>query len=153
MDSARYDEKASATLLYDEDCGLCRATAAWLGRRVAPSTLRLLPLSEAANDSAIAPTVAGRDLKAMLHLVDREGRVFIGARAVVAAGRLVPRWRRLAAAVDHRVGYAFLDPVYRLISSRRRQVSRLLGLPPSCPVPLPAERPGSMSRGGGAING
>jgi predicted DCC family thiol-disulfide oxidoreductase YuxK len=143
--------QAAATLLYDEDCGLCRATAAWLGYRVAPSNLRLLPLTDAADDPDLAPRVADRDLKAMLHLVHPDGRIATGARAVLAAGRLVPRWRLVARAFDHRLGHLVLEPVYRQVARHRRQVSRLLGIPASCPVPLPAERPRPVGRGRGAL--
>lgn len=128
-------------MLYDADCGLCRATAAWLGHRVPASALQLMALTGAASAPGLADRVAGRDLKSMLHLVHPDGTVATGARAVLAAGRLVPRWRLLAAAFDHRLGHVVLDPTYRLIAGHRRQVSRLLRLPPSCPVPLPADRP------------
>lgn len=146
MTSARYEAGGAATLLYDADCGLCRATAAWLGHRIPASTLRLMALTDAASDPRIADRVAGRDLKSMLHVVHADGTVATGSRAVLAAGRLVPRWRLLAAAFDHRLGHFALDPAYRLIAGHRRQVSRLLRLPPSCPVPLPAERPGAIER-------
>jgi predicted DCC family thiol-disulfide oxidoreductase YuxK len=139
--SARYRSRGPATLLYDPECGLCRATAAWLGRRVPASALRLMALTDASNDPGLADKVMGRDLMAMLHLVDRDGTVATGARAVLAAGRLVPRWRLLAAAFDHRPGLIVLDRVYRWIAGHRRQVSRLLRLPSSCPVPSPADRP------------
>jgi predicted DCC family thiol-disulfide oxidoreductase YuxK len=144
--SARYGSEGPATLLYDADCGLCRATAAWLGHRVPASALRLMALTEAASDPSLASSVAGRDLKAMLHLVHADGTVATSARAVLAAGRLVPRWRLLAAALDHRFGSFVLDPVYRWIAGHRRQVSRLFRLPPSCTVPLPADRPRATAR-------
>jgi predicted DCC family thiol-disulfide oxidoreductase YuxK len=139
----------SATLLYDEDCGLCRATAAWLGRRVPPDELRLMPLSDASSDPTIGPRVAGRDLKAMLHLVRPDGRLRTGAGAVLAAGRLVPRWRLIAAALDHRVGLMVLDPAYRWVARHRRQVGRLLRIPANCPVPSAADRAHRVERADG----
>jgi predicted DCC family thiol-disulfide oxidoreductase YuxK len=148
---ARYSHISAATLLYDADCGLCRATAAWLGYRVAPSALRLMALTDVVSDPSLADRVAGRDLKSMLHLVAPDGRVSTGARAVLAAGRLVPRWRVLARLFDHRIGHLVLEPLYRLIAGHRRQVSRLLRLPATCPVPTPAERPGATERGTSAI--
>jgi predicted DCC family thiol-disulfide oxidoreductase YuxK len=140
-------------LLYDADCGLCRATAAWLGYRVAPSALRLMALTDAVSEPSLADRVAGRDLKSMLHFVAPDGRVSTGARAALAAGRLVPRWRVLARLFDHRVGHLVLEPIYRLIAGHRRQVSRLLRLPPTCPVPRPDERPLADQRGGRATAG
>jgi predicted DCC family thiol-disulfide oxidoreductase YuxK len=138
-------------LLYDADCGLCRATAAWLGHRVPASALRLMALTDAANDPGLAASVAGRDLNAMLHLVHGDGTIATGSKAVVGAGRLVPRWRLLATVLDHRLGHLVLDPAYRWIAGHRRQVSRLLRLPPSCPVPLPADRPRANERAGQTV--
>ncbi|HET9520382.1 MAG TPA: DUF393 domain-containing protein [Candidatus Limnocylindrales bacterium] len=135
------DSARAGTLLYDEDCGLCVASAAWLGRRVAPRDLRLLPLTAAPADQIVGAEVAGRDLAAALHFVAADGRVFAGARAVLAAGRLVPRWRFLARASDHRLGHAVLEPIYRWVAANRRTIGRRLGLPASCPMPTSAERP------------
>ena len=131
----------AGTLLFDEDCGLCVASAAWLGRRVAPRHLRLLPLAAGPTDPIVGAAVAGRDLAGALHYVAPDGRVVAGARAVVAAGRLVPRWRWLAAAVDHAPAYVLLEPVYRWVAANRRAIGRRLGLPASCPMPTAAERP------------
>lgn len=129
------------TLLYDEDCGVCVASVAWLARRVAPRYLRLLPLSAGPADPIVGAAVEGRDLAAALHIVAPDGRVFAGAAAVLAAGRLVPRWRLLARVLDHRIGRALLEPAYRWVAANRRGIGRRLGLPASCPMPTTAERP------------
>ena len=125
----------AASLLYDADCGICTATAGWLARRVDPGQLRVVPLTEAAMDSGLAANVAGRRLIETLHVVTSNGRVLTGARAVVAAGRLVPRWKWPAILLDHRLGYALLEPLYRQVARRRHRISRLLGLPATCEVP------------------
>lgn len=131
----------AATLLYDEDCGLCVASAAWLGRRVAPRELRLLPLAAGPSDPVVATAVTGRDLAVALHVVTADGRVLAGAAAVLAAGRLVPRWRFLARVLGHRLGRTLLEPVYRWVAANRRAIGRRLGLPASCPMPTTSERP------------
>jgi predicted DCC family thiol-disulfide oxidoreductase YuxK len=123
------------SLIYDPDCGLCTATAAWLARRVRPDRLRLVPLTEAPSDQDLADAVAGRPLIESLHAVRPDGSVVTGARAALAAGRLVPRWDFVAILLDHRPGHAILEPVYRLIARRRHRIGRLLGLPASCEVP------------------
>jgi predicted DCC family thiol-disulfide oxidoreductase YuxK len=130
-----------ATLLYDGDCGLCMATAAWLGRRVAARRLRLLALSDAAREPILGEIVAGRDLSATLHVVLPNGRVLTGARAVLATGRLVPRWRTFAVLFDHRLGHVILEPIYRQVARHRRAIGRLLRLPDTCPIPTVGERP------------
>jgi predicted DCC family thiol-disulfide oxidoreductase YuxK len=123
------------SLLFDPDCGLCVATAGWLAQRVSSDRLRLLPLTEAPRDPDLAARVARRPLAKTLHVVGPDGRVVTGARAVLTAGRLVPRWSVLARLADHRLGHAALEPVYRLVSRRRHQIGRLLGLPATCEVP------------------
>ncbi len=128
----------SGSLLYDEDCALCVATAGWLGRRVDPDRLRLLALGEAVADRRISGLVEGRRLSVTLHFVRSDDNVLTGAHAVLAAGRLVPRWRLLARLCDHRVGQVLLEPLYRQIAAHRRLVGRMLRLPAACP--LPSER-------------
>jgi predicted DCC family thiol-disulfide oxidoreductase YuxK len=123
------------SLLYDPDCGICTATAAWLARRVAPERLRLVALTEAPSDRDLAEAVAGRALVESLHAVRPDGSVVTGARAALATVRLVPRWNLLAILLDHRLGNAILEPLYRLIARRRHRIGRLLGLSASCEVP------------------
>jgi predicted DCC family thiol-disulfide oxidoreductase YuxK len=139
--SSGRNQARSGSLLYDQDCGLCVATAAWLARRVPSSRLDLLPLGDAGADPRIGPLVEGRNLAATIHFVRSDGAVLTGARAALAAGRLVPRWRFAAMLFDNRAGHALLEPLYRQIASHRRQVGRLLGLPASCPIPTGRERP------------
>jgi predicted DCC family thiol-disulfide oxidoreductase YuxK len=130
-------------MLFDGDCSICSATAAWLASRVPPSALEVLALQEVASDPRIAALVADRPLTATLHVVRPDDTVLTGARAVLAAGRLVPRWRVLARAFDHRFGHALLEPLYRFVAVHRRGIGRLLGLPAACPIPTAAERPRS----------
>jgi predicted DCC family thiol-disulfide oxidoreductase YuxK len=142
-------EDAGGTLLYDADCGICGATARWLERRVAPAQLRLLAIGDVASAPSIAEAVRGRNLAASLHFVGSDGRVLAGARAVLAAGRTVPRWRYLARLADHPLGYAVLEPLYRQIASHRRRIGRRLGLAADCAVPArqdAAPRSASFSR-------
>ena len=125
----------SGTLLYDADCGICLATAGWLAGRVVPSRLGLLALSEAATDPRIERLTRGRPLTTTIHFVCDDDTVLTGARAVLAAVRLVPRWRFVAIALDNPLGHAFLEPLYRQIATHRRRIGRLLGLPVDCPLP------------------
>ena len=117
------------TVLYDPDCSICVATAAWLARRVPPTRLRLLPLTEAPTVPSVRDLVEGRSLAEWLHVVLPDGRVATGARAVLAAGRLVRGWGIAAAVWDNSLGGAVLEPVYREVSRKRRRIGRALGLP------------------------
>jgi predicted DCC family thiol-disulfide oxidoreductase YuxK len=123
------------TLLFDQDCGICTATAGWLGRRVEPARLGLLGIGSVEADRRIASLVECRDVASALHFVRVDGAVLTGARAVLAAGRLVPRWRVLAILLDHRPGHIVLEPLYRQVAAHRLRMGRLLGLPQTCAVP------------------
>ena len=124
-----------STLLYDGDCGLCTASAAWLARRAPAGELRVLPLASAAADPAIAPLVVGRDLARTLHVVTADGEVVTGAHAVLTVARIVPRWGAVARLGDHRVGRALLEPAYRMVAANRHRIGRAVGLPSTCAVP------------------
>ena len=131
----------TGTLLYDADCGVCIATATWLAFRVPPSRLGLLPLQQAASDPRIAALVEGRDLTESLHFVAADGVVLTGARAALAAGRLIPILGLYAALLDRPVGHLLLEPLYREIASHRRRIGRLMGLPEECPLPTRRQGP------------
>lgn len=131
----------AGTLIFDADCGICVATATWLGRRVTPRRLALTPIADAGTDPRIAALVRGRPLSATIHFVRPDDGVLTGAGAILAAGRLVPRWRILAGFFDNHVGHTLLEPVYRQIAAHRRRIGRMLGLPLVCPLPRQEDRP------------
>src|SRR4051794_28010584 len=107
-------------LLYDADCGICLATAGWLAARVTPSRLGLLPLTDADTVPRVGDLVRGRPLATTIHFVRSDDTVLTGARAVLAAFRLVPGWRFVAIALDQRLGHALLEPLYRQVAAHRR---------------------------------
>ncbi len=132
----------SGSLLYDEDCGICVATARWLAERVDARHLGLLAIGQVWTDPRIAALVAGRPLTASVHFVRGDDAVLTGARAVVAAGRLVPRWRLLAIPFDQPLGHLVLEPLYRLVAANRGRIGRALGLPAACALPPRSREPG-----------
>jgi len=127
--------RRSGTLLYDADCGICLSFAGWLARRVVPDRLVLMPLGQAGTQPRIERLTRGRPLTSTIHFVRDDETVLTGARAVLAAVRLVPVWRFVAIALDNAVGHVFLEPLYRQIATHRRRIGRLLGLPVACPLP------------------
>lgn len=131
----------SGTLLYDADCGICVATATWLAGVAPVSRLGLLPLQNVATDERLAAIVDGRDLAEQLHFVRSDGEVLTGARAALAAGRLIPVLGLYAALLDRPLGHRLLEPLYREVASHRRRIGRLLGLPAECPLPVRRNEP------------
>ena len=110
-------------------------TAAWLAARTDARRLGLLAIGQVETDPRIAALVRGTSLASTVHFVRADGIVLTGARAVLAAGRLVPRWRFLAIAYDQQLGHRLLEPIYRLVVAHRRQIGRALGLPAACALP------------------
>jgi len=125
----------SGTLLFDADCGLCIAAASRLGQLVPGERLGLLALQAVESEPGVAAAVAGRDLGESLHFVRSDGRVLTGARAALAAARLIPVMGWYAAALDQPVGHAILEPLYRQVAAHRRRIGRIFGLPETCPLP------------------
>jgi predicted DCC family thiol-disulfide oxidoreductase YuxK len=125
----------SGFLLYDSDCGICLAMAGFLAKRVTAGRLSLLALTEADTVPRVGRLVDGQPLATTIHFVRRDDTILTGARAVLAAVRLVPRWRFLAIALDNPAGHGVLEPLYRQIAAHRRRIGRLLGLPVACPLP------------------
>ena len=141
MDRVRTPVDRCGSLLYDADCGICVATAGWLEARVASECLGLLALGDVADDPRVAALVEDRHLTATIHFVRSDDTILTGARAVLAAGRLVPRWRFLATMFDNGVGHLLLEPIYRQVAAHRRRIGRVLGLPASCPLPRRRQGP------------
>jgi predicted DCC family thiol-disulfide oxidoreductase YuxK len=128
------------TVLYDRDCSFCAWTALWLRRLDRARRLRFVPLQLATGDQAdphLAAAVAGRALRAELHVVDARGGVSAGGDAALAVGLVLPlrrlvrpfartrHGRRLAAlaydwVADHR------DPLARLVRADREAACRAL---------------------------
>lgn len=115
------------TLIYDGECGLCRALVARLGAWDREHRLALLPFQD---EGAVAPFgITLPALAAAMHLVLPDGRVFAGADAVPEILRLVPaprRWLRFVFGVPGARRLA--RRAYRWIAVRRRCLVR--GRPP-----------------------
>jgi predicted DCC family thiol-disulfide oxidoreductase YuxK len=86
-----------ATLVYDADCAMCRASALWLMRRaMAAGELEILPCRSGPRRARFPQIADERCMRAM-QLVLPDGRVLEGADAVPELLRRIPRWRWAAA--------------------------------------------------------
>jgi predicted DCC family thiol-disulfide oxidoreductase YuxK len=117
-------EMTQTTLLYDEDCGMCRDTAAILLRWAGRDRLRTLPLRGRDADNLLSGMDSDTRM-ASWHLVSPEGRISSGANAVRPLFSLLPGGQPLAI-------LAAIFPVrtrsaYLWIARNRRRISRWLG--------------------------
>ena len=117
---------ARPTLIYDGECGMCRALVARLAVWDREHRIALVPFQD---EAAVARFGIGLPaLAAAMHLILPDGRVAAGADAVPELLRVLPgakRWLRLVFAVPGVPRLA--RRVYRWVAERRRCVVR--GLP------------------------
>jgi lipase maturation factor 1 len=90
----RADPPARPTLIYDGECGFCRAAVDRVRRWDRDQRLAMIPLQDAARVAAFGIPLTA--LAAAMHLVLPDGRVFAGADAAPELLRLLPGKRWLA---------------------------------------------------------
>jgi len=124
------------TLIYDGECGICRAFVARLSAWDREHRITLVPFQD---EAAVARFGIGLPaLAAAMHLVLPDGGVSAGADAVPELLRLLPgakRWLRLVFAVP--VVRPLARRVYRWVAERRRCLVRGRPGPPAPPHPPP----------------
>jgi predicted DCC family thiol-disulfide oxidoreductase YuxK len=121
-------------VLYDGDCAFCTAQAGHV-RGLAAGRLRVEPLQSALAD---VPWVDPDDAVRALHLVDRDGRSYAGAAAVVRLLRLTRPLLGLLVLPYHLPGIRSLtDRAYAFVAARRYAIAgRTDGCPTgACGVP------------------
>lgn len=116
-----------ATLVYDADCAMCRASALWLMRRaMTAGELEILPCRSAPRRQRFPQITDERCLRAM-QLVLPDGRVLEGADAVPELLRRVPRWRWVAALFALPGVRGLSRRVYAWIAANRMRISCAAG--------------------------
>ena len=115
----------SATVFYDEDCGVCRYTADKLVRYGRPA-LRAIPIqgaeAQAALDEAGIPVARRME---SWHFLGPDGRLTSAGAAVGPLARTLRFGRPFGALADAFPGLT--DRVYRWLAAHREQVGSLLG--------------------------
>jgi len=85
-----------ATLIYDGECAMCRASALWIMRRAMDGgALEILPCRSAPRRARF-PHITDAQCMTAMQLVLPDGRVLAGADAMPELLRRIPRWRRVA---------------------------------------------------------
>lgn len=110
------------TLIYDGECGICRAAVRLLRRWDREQQLRLVPFQD---EAAVARCcVSLPALAAAMHLILPDGRVFAGADAVPELLRLFPGKRWMAPLFRVPGVLPLARRVYAWIASRRHCLVR-----------------------------
>src|SRR3989442_424815 len=149
---------ATAVLIYDAECAMCRASALWLMRlALSGGALEILPCRSEPRRARF-PWIADEACMAAMQLVLPDGRVLTGADAVPELLRRIRRLRWLAALHARRGGYAHEGVRHHRSHAtaedrrrgRRRRSSRHwgLGLRPGQPRGAPRSG-GAGGRGAG----
>lgn len=121
---------ARLTVLFDEDCGLCRWTAQQLHRLDRGARLELVPLQHAASHPErpdLARLAAQYPLAESIHVQRDDGRVRAGGDAMLEildalpGGALLRPWALLPGVA------AVVGAAYRRIAGNRALVGRLIG--------------------------
>ena len=90
------DGPERATLVYDAECAMCRASALWLMRRaIRAGRLEILPCRSPVRRARF-PQIAEEACLTAMQLVLPDGRVLAGADAVPELLRRVRGWRHVA---------------------------------------------------------
>ena len=88
----RTDMPAPLLIAYDPDCSLCFRMALWLARRDRRGLLLVAPLRDP-EVLALAPELAGRDLRREIHGLDLgTRRIWVGADLLPPIARRLPAW-------------------------------------------------------------
>ena len=74
----------------------------------------------------VAARIDPRDLTSALHVVEPNGRLTSGGRAVLRIAETIPRLRPIARLGRLPVVNGLVEPLYRLIARHRHRLSRLL---------------------------
>ena len=119
---AAHASPGKLAVLYDGACEMCRAVAAGILRYDNSDALELLDFHDSAAREQF-PELKLADLLYELHVVDDEGHVYRGARAVNWILRRQSGLRGLLAYLWYFPGYAWLaDRQYKAIAAARYQV-------------------------------
>lgn len=123
----------AVTLIFDDDCGFCRWSIDKIRVWDRTDRIRLVRLRSTEADRLLAGMPPERRA-ASWHLVDGDGRVVSGGRAVAPLLRRLPGGRPFAAVASAMPGPT--DAAYRLVARNRDRLGAMLG-EERCAVTLP----------------
>jgi predicted DCC family thiol-disulfide oxidoreductase YuxK len=114
---------AAATLIYDAECAMCRASALWLMRRArSAGALEILPCRSSVR-AARFPRIAEAQCLTAMQLVLPDGRVLGGADAVPELLRRIRGWGWVAGAFALPAVRPLARRVYGWVARNRLKIS------------------------------
>lgn len=114
---------STATLIYDGECSLCRASALWIMRRALSSgTLEILPCASRVRRTRF-PHVTEEACLTAMQLVLPDGRVLAGADAVPELLRRIRGWGWVAAVFALPGVRPMARRVYAWVARNRMRIS------------------------------
>lgn len=111
-------------LIYDGECGFCRACVDWLLARDRRGRLRAVPYQEAP-DPPLTPELRTRAARSVL-VIGPGGRARGAGRAVLAALREIGWMPPLVAIASRRPLIWLVEIGYRIVATNRRHISRVV---------------------------
>lgn len=109
------------TILYDDACGICSHSAAWLARQRLHAAVRFVPV-----DSPEARRLVPHRPADKMAVVGPAGEVWLGGDGWIECLRLT-RYRPLATVAGLPGLRLCVHAVYTLVARNRHRISRLLG--------------------------
>lgn len=105
-------------LLYDGECGLCRAAADWIRERDRRGDIRLIPYQDPERVQ-LFPQLDPEKMEKEIHLIFADGRMVVGAAAFAEILSLLPRTRWLGMILRLPVLRSIAERVYHYIARNR----------------------------------
>lgn len=114
------------TVLYDEDCRLCRRARNWLAAEPAYIPLELIAAGSPAAIARFGPL--GRT-DGELVVIDDRGQAWVGPSAFLVAMWSTRRWRSWSYVMSSRAFVPLAERFFRLVSANRSRLGALLREP------------------------
>jgi len=124
---------AELTVLYDGNCGLCRASVARLRRINRDGHIELLDLHDP-RVSARFPQVNREEALRLMQAVDSAGKVYSGVDACARAGLALPGWKFIAWLLLVPGIHYVASKIYAWVARNRYRWNRKLCADGSCSV-------------------
>ena len=131
---------AGLTILYDGNCGLCRASVARLRRVDRGSRIELLDLHDPSVPTRF-PQVNREEAMRLMQAVDSAGKVYSGVDAWARAGLTLPGWKFIAWLLLVPGIHFVASDIYMWVARNRYRWNRELCADGSCAVHTGSSEP------------